>query len=227
MVDFKITDFSHKGYSRLLLVEGDDDIDFMFSLIGELGLRDKIWLHAVGGYNKFQKELVALIHSAEFQDLEYLAIVRDADYNTNALNSIQTHLKNANSRHARHQFPIPQVEIQPTGDDDLKVSVMILPQAGIDGMLESIVLDALAEDDIMDCVNNYFKCLQGKSIELKENVLPKAKVRTLLAGKAVVASATHNESQIWEMRHMFKMSWWSWEHSAFDRLKTFLRQLAQ
>ena len=99
MANFNITDFAHKGYSRLLLVEGPDDIDFMYGLIGELGLRNSIWLHEVGGFNRFQNELIALLLSSEFKDLRHLGIVRDADYNTNALNSIQTHLQNANKRH--------------------------------------------------------------------------------------------------------------------------------
>src|SRR5688572_643491 len=156
----------------------------MFALLGELGLRDSIHLYQVGGFNKFQKELTALLLSAEFQNLRHLAIVRDADYNTNALNSIQTHLQNANNRHPQRKFPIPQQARTIESIDDLQVSIMILPQAGIEGMLENLILDALANDNVLNCVNDYFECLEKTGIEAKPNVIAKAKVRTFLAGKA-------------------------------------------
>jgi hypothetical protein len=227
VAEFNITDFAQKGYSRLLLVEGPDDMDFMFALLGELGLRNSIYLHKVGGFTKFQNELIALLLSAEFQDLRHLGIVRDADFNTDALSSLQSHLQNANNRHPQRKFPVPQQARTVATHNDLQVSIMILPQAGIEGMLENLILDALANDHVLKCVNDYFECLEKTGIEAKRNIIAKAKIRTFLAGKAVDSQATHDESQIWEMRHMFRMDWWTWEHTAFDELKAFLRQLAQ
>lgn len=226
MAELKITDFAHRAYSRLLLVEGPDDIDFVYALLGELSLLETIYLYQVGGKDNFEKSLTALINSSEFDQLEYLGIMRDADYNTDAFESIHSAIANANKRHPRHSIPVPDKPLEIVGED-LKVSIMILPDSGIEGMLENVILDVLADDKIILCVDNFITCLEEQDIELKLHVLPKAKVRIFLAGNALDATSSRDESEIWELRHMFKLKRWQWEHPSLEGIKAFLRQLAQ
>ena len=94
-------------------------------------------------------------------------------------------------------------------------------------MLESLLVDALADDTIMACVNAYIQCLQDANINLKNHVVPKAKIRIFLAGNAIDATNTHEDSEIWELQYMFRLERWNWNHSAFEPIKTFLSQLAE
>lgn len=230
MVETKITDFANRGYSRLLLLEGSDDIDFVYGLLGELNLRQTIYLHQVGGKDNFEKALIALIMSAEFEDLQHLGIIRDADYNTDAFESIRSAIANANQQHSRRDYPIPTNADEVVTNDDLTISIHILPGANVEGMLEDLVFNVLSEDVVINCVEDFFHCLQDQSIELRDNVLPKAKIRVFMAGKAVDKSGKGDDKKYWELANITHASWWKdeyWDHPAFDKIKAFLRQLAE
>ena len=230
MTETKITDFVHRGYSRLLLVEGPDDADFVYGLLGVLKLRHVIYLHQIGGKDNFEKALIALIMSAEFEDLQQLGIIRDADYNTDAFESIRSALINANQRHSRRDYPIPTNADEVVTNNDLSLSIHILPEANVEGMLEDLVFNVLSEDVVTNCVDNFFHCLQDQLIEFRDNVLPKAKIRVFMAGKAVDKSGEGDDKKYWELAHITHTSWWKdeyWEHQAFNKIKAFLRQLAE
>jgi hypothetical protein len=226
MVEKTVTDFAHKGYSRLIMVEGQDDGSFIYALLEELNLKDKIYLHAVGGKEKFTSNLIALLLSAEYENLSHLAIIRDADYKTDASASIQKSLENANLRNERRQFPIPDKAGKYIGSE-LKLGFFVLPQSGVEGILENLLIDSLADDKIMSCVDAYIQCLKEAEINLKTQLIPKAKIRIFLAGNAVDEKSSHEDSKIWELQYLFGLERWNWNHPAFDSIKTFLRQLAE
>ena len=103
---------------------------------------------------------------------------------------------------------------------------MILPGSGVEGMLEDLVLSAFDDDPAMACAEDYFACLQDNGINLKRHILPKAKSRVFLAGKAADAQHDRQTSESWEIQYLFHLNWWSWDNSVFEPVKAFLQQLA-
>ena len=73
--------------------------------------------------------------------------------------------------------------MEPAGESP-KVSTIILPDEGVEGMLEDLVLSAYSEDPVSSCVEDYFHCLEERRVTLKRTVLPKARVRVFIAGKS-------------------------------------------
>lgn len=65
------------------------------------------------------------------------------------------------------------------------VSVLTIPLKD-DGTLESVVLSALNDDQILPCVNGYFKCIEDAdpNADFSQSRLPKSKLAVLIAGKS-------------------------------------------
>lgn len=228
---------------RLLLVEGKDDTKFFRKLCEHLGLIDQFTFQEYGGTSKLIDALLPLLNDLpRFQRLRHLAIVRDADYTGGAFASVQSTIQRANNNAGLpgRIFPIPQEPMVTTGED-LKVSVLILPDAQRDGMLENLIIDALEGDPLMQCVNDYFVCadrIRDNDAVVKQNRIPKAimqvfesaimqqQAKTFFAGKNAYEDASKRDWKARETSDIYSMSWWTWEHPAFGNVKRFLQQLA-
>ena len=55
-----------------------------------------------------------------------------------------------------------------------------MPDANSVGMLEDLVIRAVQGDEIMRCIDEYFKCLDDTNIVAKPNRLPKAITRVYI-----------------------------------------------
>jgi hypothetical protein len=82
-------------------------------------------------------------------------------------------------------------------------------------MLESVCLQAFAQDPELACTEDYLKCLPTKNAE-SPTLLQKARLQVLLASKDAPL----------RLEIAVKQSWWPWEHEAFDEVKAFLHQIA-
>ena len=215
--------------SRLLLVEGKEDKEFFIQLGSHLKFPEEIPLRILPyeGKDKLPKFLYQLIQDMNFKQVSQIGIVRDADYGTDALQSVRTAIKNANANSLR-QLPVPETVIEPS-EGSPKVSVLILPSEKRDGMLEDLVLDALNDDLITPCVNDFFTCLMDRKVEIVQERLSKARVRVFITGKNVDRqSAVGDDTDKLYLSDIYKMSWWRdefWRHPSFDEAKAFLRQL--
>jgi hypothetical protein len=229
-----ITDFTKREQTRLLLVEGKDDAAFVFGLMTYLGLKDDIFVYAVKGKDKFARSLRVLIKSPEFTDLEYIGIIRDRDFaedDPNPFARLRHALERASASHQTHEYPVPDEEQQPASNEDLTVNILLLPEKGLEGMLEDLIFGVFQDDVVTDCVEDYFTCLEDKTGDLRRNIVPKARLRAFIAGKAVDARNTKNDTEIWEPDLIYnRASWWQddyWNHESFDAIKTFLRQMVE
>jgi len=217
-----------EGESRLLLVEGKEDQEFFIRLGYHLQFSEATPLHILQyeGKDNLGRYLRILMRNPNFEQITRIGIVRDADYGTDAFQSVKTALEYAN-RNNRQQLPVPQSPIQPS-EGKPEVSVLILP-ADTEGMLEDLVLDALSEDSIMPCVDDFFTCLRDHHIDIVQERLPKARVRVFITGKNVDGQATAGaDADKLYLSDIYRMSWWRaefWEHESFDDARAFLRQL--
>ena len=208
---------------RLLLVEGQDEIRFFTALAEELGISDALQIVCFQDKNgNLRQTLIRLALDPKRNELVSLGIVRDAEYNTNALDSVCGAIRTINGKYPTSKLPIPDEEITPAGDD-LKVSVMILPGAGFEGMLEDLILNAYQRDSAMACVDRYFECLEEQNINVIKERVPKNRMRVFLASKMV--SPSKSKKDHW-MGDIYRRDWWSWEHTEFNPAKSFLQDLA-
>ena len=211
-------------YTRLLLVEGEDDFDFFLALLKELELDKKIRIYRYGGKDNLAEGLANVVNAQRFEELVHLGIVRDADYDTDALSSVRSSITRIN-RETGKELSIPDRHMEPIGDSP-KVSVFFLPDEDVEGVLEDLVLSAFSEDPVSSCVKDYFTCLEGCGITLNRTALPKARVRVFIAGKVVDDTGSGKDRDSWEMRHVFRRSWWSWDSPVFNPVKDYLQQLS-
>ena len=214
--------------SRLLLVEGKEDQEFFIQLGYHLKFTAETPLHILQyeGKDNLGRYLRILMRLPSFEQIIRIGIVRDADYGTDTFQSVKTALEYAN-RNNRQQLTVPQSPMQPS-EGKPKVSVLILP-TDREGMLEDLVLDALNEDLIMPCVDDFFTCLRDNHIDIVQERLPKARVRVFITGKNVDGQATAGaDTDKLYLSDIYHMSWWRaefWEHESFNDAKAFVRQL--
>lgn len=211
---------------RLLLVEGWDDGNFIKRLLDKLS----------GEYDEFNKELFQVINyegvtnlrsrlaaikltTNNFDTVTHLGILRDAEYQGNPFMSIRDALK-ANG------MPEPAQSGEIAGNE-LKIAIFLFPDNQSQGMLEDLCLQAFAGDDIVACISEYLDCLSDRNIEFVESALPKSKINILIASKSLDKSIRSDDRKVWRLSDAVNKRWWPWDHPAFDRIKSFLHQLAQ
>ena len=217
------------GKTRLLLVEGRDDKEFFIQLGKYLGFDDKTPLHIIeyGGKDGLSQRLFQLGQLPESDSISDIGIVRDADYETDAFQSAIDAIRTCN-RHSEKHLPIPSSVLQ-VSDGRPRVSVLVVPDAGREGMLEDLVLEALKGDPVANCVDEYFACLLRSDIQVAGHRLPKARARVFISGKNAGADSFSDDSDKSYLSDIYKMSWWTannlWDHPTFDDAKDFLRQL--
>ena len=191
----------------LLIVEGKDEELFFDAFIHDLGLKS-IQVMPIGGKTKLRENLKALVRSSRFSKVRSIGIIRDADEDPiAAFQSVRDALRNA-------EIPAPERPLSPTSLSP-KVTVMILPNEYESGRLETLCLKAVKDNPAMICVDEYFQCLQRRSLTLPKN-MDKAKIHVFLASK---------EEPDKRLGEAAQAGYWPWEAEAFDQVKTFLRQL--
>lgn len=232
---------------KLLLVEGNDEVELFDKLLADLGLVD-VEIRNIMGKTRFRQNIKGLPTFTGFGKVTSVGIVTDADKQPQGtFDSICDALEAAG-------LPRPTAPLQPVGDDP-QVAVMILPGDGREGMLEDLCLESVADDPAMPCLEEYFRCLEE---QLEAGVFPgnpsKAVVRAFLASMEWLEEAhfeylqEHLEEYLSELPdapsvakvHAFLASrykpnldlgiaaqegYWQLDHPAFAQVKQFLSTL--
>ena len=223
------------GITRLLLVEGSDDEIFFRNFVDHLAassdtrlLVSEFAIIQYGGRSQLTLRLRDLKKADNFEHITHIGIVRDSDFNTDALRSVQDRIRTVN-REGPPIIDIPDHPLMPTLGDP-RVSVMIVPSAEREGILDDLVMDALAVDPIANCVYSYFDCLEETQVTIVPEKRSKAQIRIFLIGKNVgldtdVSGITDRlflsdayETHVWRHENL-------WESPKLADAKAFLHQL--
>ncbi len=138
---------------RLLVVEGQDEVQFFTAFVESLGRSEEIDIREVGGVGRFESALGGLKVMTGFSRVMSLGVVRDSDLDPKgALSSIQ-------GAFSRHGFAVPE-EAYDFCEGSPRVGVALLPKADTPGMLEDLCLDTVEHDPAMECVGHFFECLR-------------------------------------------------------------------
>lgn len=225
-----------EGKSRLMLVEGPDDVLFFAKLTEHLERSSpesfdftKFETLPFGGAQQLVSSLELLARDPRYDQVSHIGIVRDSDYNTDAFASVCNAIARFNSQPPTSHLPLPTEVFTPTQEQP-HVSILTMPLKA-DGTLESVVLSALDDDEIVPCVNGYFNCIEevDPNADFSQSRLPKSKLAVLIAGK----STDRNKANVPDVKrrllhNVYGMTWLPvdfWEREPFDDAKAFLHQL--
>jgi hypothetical protein len=93
--------------------------------------------------------------------------------------------------------------------------VLILPNATTPGMLESLCLDSVANEAAIQCVDQYFDCLNRQAGVIPTNT-PKARLHAFLSSKPRPGLLVGEAASA---------GYFPWDNPAFAHVKEFLRHL--
>lgn len=194
--------------SKQLIVEGADAVYFFQALIKHLNITD-IQIQNFGGIKELRAFLKALCFAPDFSNLvTSVGIVRDAETNaTRAFQSVCDALKAA-------RLAVPQQAITATAGTP-QINVLILPDAANQGMLETLCLRTVENDPVMECIEQYFNCVQQRMSESPKN-MQKAKIQAFLASRYRPGL---------RLGEAAKAGLWPWDSPALEHVKQFLQAL--
>lgn len=197
---------------KLLLVEGVDEVRLFGALARNIGLDDDVQIRGYGGRNALRRLLANIWRVPGYPGLESLGIVMDAD---DSAASAEDRIRGALSAAS---LPVPAAPLQTAaGDESPKTCYLILPPNGETGALEDVCLASVAEDPAIDCVEDYFHCVERT---------PLGGPRAVWASKARVhAFLSSRKRPDLRLGDAAESGVWRFGDSAFNSLKAVLRMM--
>lgn len=196
---------------RLLLVEGKDEVYFFGKMFKELALMDQIQIIEIGGVERMNSTLSALMLMPNFESVQSIGIIRDAD------DSVESALQSLRNILGQSNLPAPaQHNSFEQGESDLKVGVFIMPGSEIDGtMLEDLCLKTVEDQPYLPLIERYLSQLEAEGLELPSNIA-KSKVQIYLASQKRIVHSLGLGAQ---------RGYWNLNHSSLEDVKRFLHSL--
>jgi len=165
--------------NKLLLVEGKDEINFFKALCKYLSI-DDIQIIETGGKEKLKSELPAILLMRNFENVESIAVIQDAD---NSLDSAVDSIKYLLSK---QKLPVPEGHTSFKTNSGMKCGIFIMPGNRESGMLENLVLDTVDGHLVKIVSDKYIDALRIKLTADSTLKFPKnehkARLHAYLAG---------------------------------------------
>jgi len=194
---------------HILLVEGEDEINFFDSYLKHLSI-ENIQVIAVGGKSNFKNKIPELIRIPHFDEIEKIGLIRDADTDFDAA------LASIYDRLSDNDFS-PIKQHNEFSKSNPSVGIFIMPGKNRDGELEDLCLEAIDEHDKnLKCTNEFVECI--KRYEPHLNKISKRKVQTFLSSQKKLCNSLGLGAQ---------KEYWNFESAVYDDLKSFIEKLAK
>jgi len=194
---------------KQLLVEGRDAEAFFHPFLEHLGL-DNIQIQDFGGISELASFLKQFVLNPQYRQLPVTAIgiMRDAEQNANdAFRSIVSALE-------KSSLPKPVEPITYVGQEP-KVGVYLLPDNEHSGMIETLLLKAVCDTPVFECVDRYIDCVTQQT-DVVPSPLDKARFLTYLASKPDIKPLTGFAA---------RAGYLNFNSPVYEPLKEFLRSL--
>lgn len=171
--------------SRLLLVEGKDDVEFINGLKGYLDLDNRsIQVISYDGKDNVRAGLRTVSQLPRFRRVNVLGIVRDGHNNPKgAFIGARDALGEFFTTPPAHPLHFSESAFikSPHSGQAVYTGIAILPGHGKSGELEDLLLDAIDDAETMACVDEFVRCLEGNGIELQKP--SKTKLQAFLSSR--------------------------------------------
>ncbi len=165
--------------SKMLLVEGSDDMHVVKHLISRHGFEPNFEIVPKGGIQELQKSIYSEVN---VPGRDALGILADANDNiTGRWRSISQKLARADCVVPKAPSNSGSVFLGPRG---IRVGVWLMPNNQISGELEDFVYDMIpANDPILPRAQNYIDNIPKKERKFKDGKLTRAYVHAWLAAR--------------------------------------------
>ena len=206
--------------SSLLLVEGLDEVRFFDAFLSYLG-KEHVQVSAVGGKGEFRRVLRTLRLARNFDQLNNLGVIRDADDNPQgAMHSLRSAIEAAN-------LPKPRRVGSRVDRERISVYVDVVPGPEQPGCLETVLWETLSVPE-RECINSYLECM---STLRQVRHIDKSRLYAYLA--AGPDSKGHGDGDSVPRRvkaglrlgEATEMEVWHWESPVLRRVKELLEVL--
>lgn len=194
---------------KILIVEGGDECDIFEHWFKVLKISD-VQILGIGGKTQLTENLGLLQKDSDFNNVEYIKIIRDADDNaTAAFQSVCSSLR-------RFNYPTPTVVNTATSNTRRPiVSVFIANNSNGTGSIESYFCKSLSNDKRITCVESYFECVTEKEgTTFVDSKLDIAKLYVYLAGNP--------DYSRYRLGWTVKKELWDLSKSEFDELRNYI-----
>ncbi len=192
---------------RLLVVEGQDEINFFSWLLDHMNITG-LDVTDVGGIDQFKTKFPALRKTTGFSGIESVAIVRDADRDaTSAFLSISNILR-------KEGLKPPDMPNQ-FSESVPKVGVFIMPGDADQGMIEDLCLRTVKDHPLLKCVDSFVDCISD--IDMRPKNISKCKAQAFLAAMPEIVCRVGLGA---------KKGYWDFDSEELYNLKCFLKELS-
>ena len=190
---------------KLLIGEGQDEVNFFDAFVKHLGLAD-VQIEHYGGKGNLGRFLAEFRVRSGNHSVVSLGITRDADANVAAVFQSVTGLLQANGL----MVPAALGQFHPGPP---RVGIFIMPDNQRPGMLEDLCLAAVQGDGALTCVDEFFLCVSQR-VNRQPSNMAKARVHAWLASQLIPDLRLGEAAQ---------SSVWPWNSPAFALLEQFIR----
>ena len=195
--------------SRLLLVEGNDDLGFFEKIRDEVGI-DDLQIHPMAGKGELKaSHLLSIKKMTSFRMVSCLVIARDADEDAKqAFSSVCSALRGSG-------LPCPNRAMEFQGTREFRVGVLIIPPNAREGRLEELCLSSIENFEQMGCIDDFFRCIEKETNEFPKD-LSKAKIKAFLASR---------EESVPHLGLGIKRGYFPINSEVFEGIKVFLNSM--
>jgi uncharacterized protein DUF3226 len=203
---------------KLLLGEGIEEVYFFSALLDHLGVTD-VQVDQYDGKSRIAAGLRAIKGRSGFiNQVVSLGVTRDADYADDPADdaaAAQRAFQSVCGALAYANLPVPIAPMVKAADKP-EISVFILPDNRLPGMLEDLCIASTSAPDI-NCITEYFDCVELKTgrVQVRRNVAKSW-------AHAWLATQSEPDKQLGQAA---LAGYWDWNNPAFDLIKQFVLQL--
>ena len=200
---------------KQLLVEGNDQQNFFEAFVRHLSLEIDIQVQDFKSVTQLRGYLLGFPGVPDFDSVTSLGIVRDAEKSAlSAFQSVQDSIRNVNNNVENANLPVPtKARERQSGNPD--VSVLILPDEGSPGMLETLLCRTFEGSEVDRCIDDFFACAEASPNTSIKNP-DKARAFAYLTTKPNPHHSVGVAAQ---------QSVWNLDDDAFEGVRDFLKTL--
>lgn len=198
----------------LLLVEGKDDKHFFCNIAEKMRAIENLQAEPLEGKSKLKDKISAFKNERGFETVvKRIGIVRDSDLDDDPFRSVCDALKEAG-------LTAPEEQLQ-LSNGTPQVVVFILPGGDKPGNLEDLCLESVEDQDAMQCIDEYFRCLEARC---NKDVLPPDNKRSKAKLHAYLAAGAEPGKPI---GIAVKKDYLAWDSAAFEKVRNFIEMLTK
>jgi hypothetical protein len=210
------TPFSKIDKSKMIMVEGVDDLNFIHALLLRLRISD-IQIVDIGGNPYFEEQLEQVKLGNRHRQLTSLALIADADQNPQRVfEELRTYITNLG------WVTPPQTGLF-SEHSDLRVGVYILPNNQDFGTLEHLLLQTLPENDpLKRLAYEFYDNVEHTRVGRLSRFPSPDNRRAKFQSSAYLLTTDFGDTRAGVAA---ERGVWNLDHPCLDELKAFLRQL--